>query len=115
MVTRLGTVSSTKNLPSEYENLTLTLWTLARWFRKRIRPAKTLQSASPHIRYEYGSLVSSVWLNSSVRNVRFARDENEIIPIRRFKQSGVALQMGMAGLEESLERKTFGLPVLGAA
>jgi aldehyde dehydrogenase (NAD+) len=31
----------------------------------------------------------------------------------RFKQSGVALQMGMAGLEESLERKTFAVP--GAA
>ena len=30
LVTRPGTVSSTKNLPSEYENLTLTLWALAR-------------------------------------------------------------------------------------
>src|ERR1700759_821306 len=30
VVTRLGTVSNTKNLPSEYENLTLTLWPRAR-------------------------------------------------------------------------------------
>jgi hypothetical protein len=115
MVTRSEAVSATKNLPSGYENLTLTPWALARWLRKHIQPAKTLQSASTHIRYEYASLVSSVSLNSSVRNVRFARDENEIIPFGRFKQSGVALQMGMAGLEEFLERKTFVVPVPGAA
>jgi aldehyde dehydrogenase (NAD+) len=33
----------------------------------------------------------------------------------RFKQSGGALQMGMAGLEEFLERKTFAVPVRGVA
>ena len=103
-------MSSTKNLPSEYENPTLALWALARWPRKRIQPAKTLQSDCTHIRYEYASLVSSVSLNSSVRNVRFARDENEIILIRQVQASGVALQMGMAGLEEFLERKTFAVP-----
>ena len=64
VVTRPETVSGTKNLPSEYENLTLTLWALARWLRKRIQPAKTRQSASTRIRYEYASLVSSVSLNS---------------------------------------------------
>jgi hypothetical protein len=115
MITRSEAVSATKNLPSGYENLTLTPSALARWLRKRIQPAKTLQSASTHIRYEYASLVSSVWLNSSVWNVRFARDENEIIPFGRLKQSGVALEMGMAGLEEFLERKTFAVPVPGVA
>jgi aldehyde dehydrogenase (NAD+) len=33
----------------------------------------------------------------------------------RIKQSGVALQMSMAGLEEFLERKTFAAPVRGLA
>jgi aldehyde dehydrogenase (NAD+) len=37
----------------------------------------------------------------------------KLSPFGRFKQSGVALQMGMAGLEESLERKTFAVPVSG--
>jgi aldehyde dehydrogenase (NAD+) len=39
----------------------------------------------------------------------------ELSPFGGFKQSGVALQMGMAGLEEFLERKTFAVPVPGAA
>jgi hypothetical protein len=39
----------------------------------------------------------------------------KLSPFGRFKQSGVALQMGMAGLEESLERKIFAAPVPGAA
>ena len=39
----------------------------------------------------------------------------ELSPFGGFKQSGVALQMGMAGLEEFLERKTFAVPVPGVA
>ena len=39
----------------------------------------------------------------------------ELSPFGRFKQSGVALQMGIAGLEEFLERKTFAVPMPGMA
>jgi aldehyde dehydrogenase (NAD+) len=39
----------------------------------------------------------------------------ELSPFGGFKQSGVALQMGIAGLEEFLERKTFAVPVPGVA
>ena len=35
----------------------------------------------------------------------------KLSPFGRFKQSGVALQMVIAGLEEFLERKTFAVPV----
>jgi aldehyde dehydrogenase (NAD+) len=35
----------------------------------------------------------------------------KLSPFGRFKQSGVALEMGMAGLEEFLERETFAVPV----
>jgi hypothetical protein len=83
VVTRAETVTGTKNLPSEYENLTLTLQPLARRLRNRIQPGKTLKFASSHSRYEYASLVSSVQLNCRWRNVRFARDENEIIHVSR--------------------------------
>jgi hypothetical protein len=83
LVTRPETVSDTKNLPSECENLTLTQQPLARRLRNRIQPAETLNFATARIRYEYASLVSPVSLNSRVRNVRFARDENEIIHLPR--------------------------------
>jgi len=36
-------------------------------------------------------------------------------PVRGFKQSGVGREMGVAGLEEFLERKTFAVPVPGVA
>ena len=39
----------------------------------------------------------------------------KLSPFGRFKQSGLALQMGIAGMEEFLERKTFAVPVPGAA
>jgi len=39
----------------------------------------------------------------------------KLSPFGRFKQSGVALQMSMAGLEEFLEGKTFAVPVPGVA
>ena len=83
VVTRAETVSGTKNLPSEYENLTLTPQPLARRLRNHIQPAKTLKVAITHICYEYASLVSSVSLNSRWRNVCFARDENGIIHVSR--------------------------------
>jgi acyl-CoA reductase-like NAD-dependent aldehyde dehydrogenase len=35
----------------------------------------------------------------------------KLSPFGRFKQSGVALEMGMAGLEEFLERETFAVAV----
>ena len=31
-----------------------------------------------------------------------------------FKQSGIGREMGVAGLEEFLERKTFAIPVIAA-
>src|ERR1700744_2073904 len=46
-------------------------------------PAKTLGIPDARTPCEHGSLVSSVWLNSRRRNVRFARGENEIIRVLR--------------------------------
>ena len=39
----------------------------------------------------------------------------KLSPFGRFKQSGVGREMGVAGLEEFLERKTFAVPVPGVA
>jgi aldehyde dehydrogenase (NAD+) len=39
----------------------------------------------------------------------------KLSPFGMFRQSGVPLEMGMAGLEEFLERKTFAVPVPGVA
>ena len=39
----------------------------------------------------------------------------KLSPFGGFRQSGVTLEMGMAGLEEFLERKTFAVSVPGVA
>jgi hypothetical protein len=63
-------------------------------------------------------LIPETFLNSRDSNVRFAGEENEIfvtvttLGSRMPSQDG--RKMGVAGLEEFLERKTLAVPVLGA-
>jgi hypothetical protein len=63
-------------------------------------------------------LIPESFLNSRDSNVRFAEEENEIFVTvttlggRMPPKDGC--EMGVAGLDEFLERKTFAVPVLGA-
>ena len=81
---------------------------------KRLRPQLTLLAARS-VGYDGARAIA---LARRIRSGTFSINGGNYFsadtPFGGFKQSGVGREMGVAGLEEFLERKTFAAPVLEA-